>query len=196
MVESSNLKLASKEQTEQWLKQNDIWFHTVTHKEVVNIPAMLEEVKFVDLSEDEKLSETIFAKNLFLYNKTKKDQMWLVIAAHNTIFDMKDLCKHFGLKSGNLRGGSKELMEGILGTKSGVVNVFALLNDSDNKIQLIMDSRLMSNEFKHVGFHPMDNSATTAIRQDQLQKVIDLTNHKATVLDFSTITNASEAAKK
>lgn len=59
-----------------------------------------------------------------------------------------------------------------------------------------MDSRLMSNEFKHVGFHPMDNSATTAIRQDQLQKVIDLTNHKATVLDFSTITNASEAAKK
>lgn len=134
MVESSNLKLASKEQTEQWLKQNDIWFHTVTHKEVVNIPAMLEEVKFVDLSEDEKLSETIFAKNLFLYNKTKKDQMWLVIAAHNTIFDMKDLCKHFGLKSGNLRGGSKELMEGILGTKSGVVNVFALLNDSDNKI--------------------------------------------------------------
>jgi len=196
MVESSNLKLASKEQTEQWLKQNDIWFHTVTHKEVVNIPAMLEEVKFVDLSEDEKLSETIFAKNLFLYNKTKKEQMWLVIAAHNTIFDMKDLCKHFGLKSGNLRGGSKELMEGILGTKSGVVNVFALLNDSDNKIQLIMDSRLMSNEFKHVGFHPMDNSATTAIRQDQLQKVIDLTNHKATVLDFSTISNASEVAKK
>jgi len=72
MVES-NLKIAGKDQTEQWLKDNEIWFHTVTHKEVINIPAMLEEVKFVDLSEDEKLSETIFAKNLFLYNKTKKD---------------------------------------------------------------------------------------------------------------------------
>lgn len=59
-----------------------------------------------------------------------------------------------------------------------------------------MDSRLMSDEYKHVGFHPMDNSATTAIRQPQLKKAIELTKHEATVLDFSTISTGSSTAAK
>ena len=47
----------------------------------------------------------MFAKNLFLHNKKKKENLFLVIAAHNTIVNMKELEKHLKTGSGNLRGG-------------------------------------------------------------------------------------------
>jgi len=71
----------------------------------------------------------MIAKNLFLYNKKKKTQQYLVIAAGNTQIDMKELTKHLGVGSGNLRGVEEDIMEEVLGTKKGHVCVFALLND-------------------------------------------------------------------
>jgi len=59
---------------------------------------MLEHVKF-----DGEYSDTMFAKNLFLQDKKKKDKMYLVVAAHDTAIDMKALTKHFKVGSGNLR---------------------------------------------------------------------------------------------
>jgi hypothetical protein len=37
--------------------------------------------------------------------------MWLVIAAHDTQFNMNDLTKFLGVGSGNLRGADPEIME-------------------------------------------------------------------------------------
>jgi len=45
-------------------------------------------------------------------------------------------------------------MEQILGVKAGAVNLFSIVNDTGNKIKLIIDSRLTS-EFDYVAFHPM-----------------------------------------
>ena len=45
----------------------------------MTIPEMLEKVKF-----EGAFANTFFAKNLFLQNKKKKEQMWLVVAAHDT----------------------------------------------------------------------------------------------------------------
>ena len=56
------------------------------HEAVSTIPEMLEGVKFTGAFE-----KTKFAKNLFLYDKKKKERMWLVITAHDTQIDMKDL---------------------------------------------------------------------------------------------------------
>jgi hypothetical protein len=62
----------------------------VTHASAHTINDMLREVKF-----EGKHASTKFAKNLFLYDKKNKERMWLVIAAHDTNFDMKDLTRHF-----------------------------------------------------------------------------------------------------
>ena len=56
------------------------------HDAVMTIPDMLEKVKFEGVYE-----KTMFAKNLFYYDKKKKERMWLVIAAHEATFDMKNL---------------------------------------------------------------------------------------------------------
>jgi len=61
---------------------------------------MLEKVKL-----DGEYSAAVFAKNLFLANKKKKDQIYLVVAAHDTQIDMKALTTHLKAGSGNLRAG-------------------------------------------------------------------------------------------
>ena len=77
----------------------------MTHNPVMNIPAMLEEVKFSGA-----FAETKFAKNLFLYDKKKKERMWLVICTHDCVFDLNQLSKHLGVGSGNLRAADADLM--------------------------------------------------------------------------------------
>lgn len=67
---------------------------------------MLEKVVF-----EGDWSSAKFAKNLFLANKKKKENMYLVCAAHDTAIDMKALEKKLGTGSGNLRGANAEVME-------------------------------------------------------------------------------------
>ena len=118
------------------------------HEPVFTIPEMLEKVKF-----DGEWSNAMFAKNLFLHNKKKKELLYLVVAAHETNIDMKALTTHLKAGSGNLRAGDQEVMEQLLGVKKGAVNLFSLLNDKENKVILLLDKQLL--EFPLVAFHPM-----------------------------------------
>ena len=80
------------------------------HEAVPTIEAGLKVVKFSGAFED-----AMFAKNLFLHDKKKKNRLWLVVAAHDTAVDMKQLTKSLGVGSGNLRQGDAEKLEWILG---------------------------------------------------------------------------------
>lgn len=144
----------------------------MNHEKAFTIPEMLEKVKF-----DGEYERTMFAKNLFLNNKKKKEEIYLVVAAHDTNIDMKALEKHLKTGSGNLRAADPEVMESFIGVKKGAVNLFAILNDTDKKVKLIMDHRMM-HDFHWVGFHPMQNDATTAISAADMKKVIELSGHE------------------
>ena len=151
---------------------------------------MLEKVKF-----DGKHASTMFAKNLFLNNKKKKEQVFLVVAAHDTTVDMKGLEKHLATGSGNLRAADPAVMEQLIGVKQGSVNLFAILNDTAKKVKLIVDQRLTFHDFHFVGFHPMQNDATTAITPADMMKVIELSDHQPEIIDFSKLIAASAAPK-
>lgn len=127
---------------------------------------MLEHVKF-----ENEFTETKFAKNLFLYDKKKKERMWLIICAHDTQFSMKLLEKHLKCGNGNLRGAQPDVLEQTLGVKGGSVCLFAIMNDPEKKVTLMMDKKLL-NDFEYVGFHPMQNDHTTAIKREDLNKII------------------------
>ena len=116
---------------------------------------MLEKARFTGEQEN-----ALFAKNLFFQDKKTK-AMWLICAAHDTTIDIKALTKTLGCGSGNLRAGSVETMFEKLGAVKGAVNLFALVNDKSNEVTLVMDKRLA--EVEWVAYHPMDNTATTAI---------------------------------
>jgi prolyl-tRNA synthetase len=162
-------------------------FTTIRHEQVFTIPEMLEKVKFEGAH-----AKAVFAKNLFLQDKKKKETGYLVIAAHDTAIDMKALTKHLKVGSGNLRGGEVEVMEAMLGAKKGALNLFSIVNDTAKKVHLIMDHRLM-NESEIIAFHPMQNDATSAISNADMKKVIGLAGREAEVIDFSKL--ASEDGK-
>jgi hypothetical protein len=112
--------------------------------------------------------------------------MWLVVAAHDTPFGNKDLEELWKTGSGNLRGDciSAELMDDLIGTKAGAINLFSIVNDKERHINLVIDKRLLE-EFEYVSFHPMDNHYPTAIKKDDLKKIIELCGHEASIQDFS-----------
>lgn len=153
---------------------------------------MLEEVKF-----EGEFAETKFAKNLFMYDKKNKERMFLIIAAHDCEFNMNLLTKHLAVGSGNLRGASVELMWETIGAKAGGVNIFAILNDASNKVKLVLDQTLLK-DFEYVGFHPMQNDHTTAIKRDDVKKIIEISKHEPMLVDFTTLKSApaGDAAKK
>ncbi len=126
-----------------------------------------------------------------MYDKRKKERAWLICAAHDTVIDMKGLTKTLGVGSGNLRGGNEDSMWERLGAKAGALTLFAIVNDKDKKgIELILDKRI-TEDFKYVGFHPMENTATTAISKESVLKVAQLAEHEPKILDFSSDTAAA-----
>ncbi len=160
----------------------------MTHEPVMTIAAMLEHVKF-----EGEFASTKFAKNLFLYDKKKKERMWLVICAHDCVFSMKNLEKKLGVGSGCLRGAEASVLEETLGVKGGSVNLFSILNDVENKVGLIFDQTLLNN-YEYVGFHPMQNDHTTAIRKEDIKKIIGLSAHEVVEIDFVALEGGAQAA--
>lgn len=138
---------------------------TCSHDETPTVAELVEKAKFTGDREG-----TLLAKNLFLNDKKKKENMWLVCAAHDANVDIRGLEKTLGLKNGNLRAAAAETMFELLGVKPGKVNMFSLMNDKDKKVKFIIDQRLVDADF--VGYHPMDNTATTSITKADQQKII------------------------
>ena len=106
------------------------------------------------------------------------------MAAVNTSIDMKALTKYLKVSSGNLRAGDKDTMYDLLGVKGGSVTLFGLINDLEEKVRVLLDSRLASGEVEYVGFHPMVNTATTSIHYKDIQKFCDLSKHSVDVVDL------------
>ena len=52
----------------------------------------------------------------------------------------------------------------------------------------------MLGDYEYVGFHPMVNTATTALTVAGVKKVIELSGHEPTILDFTTL-GGGEAVK-
>lgn len=159
------------------------------HENVATVAEGLEKIKF-----EGQYAGAVFAKNLFLANSKKKEQMWLVVAAHDTAIDMKALTKHLKTGSGNLRGGNEDTMYQVLGVKKGSVNLFSILNDATaKKVNLILDKKL-AEESEYVSFHPMQNDATTAISRADMHKIVTESHHTAEIVDFSKMVEEAPAA--
>ena len=101
-------------------------------------------------------------KNLFL--KDKKGALWLVVALEDRAIDMKDLRRRIG--SAQLSFGRPELLKEVLGIDPGSVTPFAVINDTENRVNVVLDAEMMS--FQALNFHPLTNTATTSVTPDGL----------------------------
>ncbi|WP_319531512.1 prolyl-tRNA synthetase associated domain-containing protein [uncultured Cohaesibacter sp.] len=117
------------------------------------------------------------SKNLFL--KDKKGNLMLVICINDTDVDLKSFHKKYDC--GRVSFGNADLLLEHLGVTPGSVTPFALINDREvHAVQLVLDANLMTHDL--LNFHPLENTATTAIDKDDLLRFFEATGHKPTIL--------------
>src|SRR5262249_54060786 len=119
-------------------------------------------------------------KNLFL--KDKKDRMFLVVALNDAAIDMKTL--HKALDCDRLSFGRAELLEEVLGIKPGSVTPFSIMNDKAGRVTIVLDKSMMDEPL--LNYHPLENTATTAIARDDLLQFIRATGHEPRIAKVST----------
>jgi Ala-tRNA(Pro) deacylase len=117
-------------------------------------------------------------KNLFL--KDAKGRLWLITALGETRIDLKGLPARIG--SAKLSFGSPELLGEVLGVEPGSVTPFALINDADRRVTLILDAALVASD--PVNFHPLTNTATTQVSQQGFQAFLKTLGVEPMVVEF------------
>ena len=117
-------------------------------------------------------------KNLFL--KDGKDQLWLISAVGETRIDLKTLPRTIG--SARLSFGREELLYEALGVRPGSVTLFALINDPEHKVRLVLDKALL--DHATVNFHPLTNTATTAISREGMMAFLQALGIRPQIVDF------------
>ncbi len=110
-------------------------------------------------------------KNLFL--KDKKGALWLVVCSEDRPIDMKGLRHLIG--SSHLSFGKPDLLMDVLGVTPGSVTPFALINDSDLRVNVVLDADMMAASV--LNYHPLTNGMTTAIRPIDLLAFIAACGH-------------------
>jgi Ala-tRNA(Pro) deacylase len=118
------------------------------------------------------------SKNLFL--KDAKGRLWLISALGETRIDLKRL--HPVIGSARLSFGSAELMEAVLGVTPGSVTALALVNDRDHQVTFVLDAALAAAD--PVNFHPLTNTATTALSQADFRRFLTALGREPILVDF------------
>jgi len=111
-------------------------------------------------------------KNLFL--KDDGGELFLVVACSDTHVDLKALAKT--LRAGRFSFGKPELLMQALGVPPGSVTGFAVINDPERRVRVVIDAELMKHD--SVNCHPLENTATTNIARDDLLRFIRLCGHE------------------
>lgn len=122
-------------------------------------------------------------KSLFL--KDKKGQYLLVVLLEDRKLDMVGLFKSGKLPIKRLSFASAEVMKDMLGVSPGSVTPFCLINQSTEKLLVVLDKKMM--EYDLLNYHPLHNEATTTISSPDLIKFITHFGYDPHVMDFDNL---------
>ena len=124
--------------------------------------------------------ETLVCKNLFLCNR-QQTQFYLLMMPVDKPFKTKDLSKQ--INSARLSFASPEYMEEFLHISPGSVSIMGLMNDTENRVQLLVDKPVIESE--DLGCHPCVNTSSLKMRtKDVFEKFLPAVHHEAIVVDL------------
>ena len=128
---------------------------------------------------DEVLEATI-CKNLLLCNR-QGTAFYLLMLPGNKVFKTSVLSKQIG--SSRLSFASAEAMEEFLDITPGSVSVMGLMNDHENRVQLLMDQDVLKGE--HIGCHPCINTSSLRfLTSDLIEKILPAMGHTPTYVEL------------
>ena len=121
---------------------------------------------------DEALGAMI-CKNLFLCNR-QETAFYLLMIPDTKVFHTKDLSAQIG--AARLSFAKPEYMEKFLDITPGSVSVLGLMNDTEHRVQLLIDEDVLNSEF--VGCHPCINTSSLRLRtKDLIEKILPAVEH-------------------
>lgn len=126
-----------------------------------------------DCKQAGELLNVKICKNLFLCNR-QKTSFYLLLMPGDKEFHTKDITSQ--INSSRLSFAGAEYMEELLGVTPGSATVMGLMNDSENKVQLLIDEDVLSEEY--FGCHPCINTTSISFKTDELiNKLLPAVNH-------------------
>jgi Ala-tRNA(Pro) deacylase len=111
--------------------------------------------------------EGAHSKNLFF--KDKKKNLFLIVTLSDKPIRIKEVAQKIGAK--NMSFAKPDLLAEVLGIIPGAVTPFAVINDQNHAVKVILDEEMMENQ--RLNFHPLVNTATTTISAKDLIKFME-----------------------
>lgn len=165
--ESMDNRLEKERKVYDLLDQLHIEYDRIDHEPAMHMD-VCEEI-------DKELGAAI-CKNLFLCNRQKTD-FYLLLIPGDKVFKTKDLSAQIG--SARLSFGTPDYMEEFLDVTPGSVSVLGLMNDTDNRVRLLVDSDILKEEY--FGCHPCINTSSLRLKtRDIFETFLAAVNHDMT----------------
>lgn len=165
--ENTNNRLDKEIRVYDFLDKLGIQYQRIDHEAAMTMEAC-EEI-------DRALGDnTTICKNLFLCNRQETD-FYLLLMPGDKPFKTKDLSAQ--IHSARLSFAKPEYMEKYLDITPGSVSVLGLMNDSEKKVQLLIDEDVMKEPY--FGCHPCINTSSLKFTtEDLMQKIIPALEHE------------------
>ena len=133
-----------------------------------------------DCMEIDRILELIICKNLFLCNR-QRTKYYLLMMPGEKVFRTKDLSHRIG--SARLSFADSDSMEALLHIHPGSVSIMGLMNDTENRVQLLIDKPVLEQET--LGCHPCVNTSSLRMRtRDVLDIFLPAVHHTPIIVDL------------
>ena len=130
--------------------------------------------------EIDKSLNAVICKNLFLCNR-QETAFYLLLIPGNKPFKTKYLSAQLGVS--RLSFGKEEYMERFLDNTPGSATVLGLMNDHENRVQLVIDRDVFRHEY--FGCHPCINTSSLRLRlSDVMEKLLPAIHHEAVLVEL------------
>ena len=120
--------------------------------------------------------EGLTVKNLFL-RRRKTDHYYMVVTDHHSHVVLKDLKKK--VQWGNVRFGTPEEMEEVLGVTPGSVTPLAVLHDVNHFVTVVLTRDVLEiGDDDIINCHPCRNTASLSMRKSDFMKFLKSTGNE------------------
>lgn len=114
-------------------------------------------------NEIDAILNVLICKNLFLCNR-QKTAFYLLLMPGSKPFKTKELSNQ--INSARLSFADADSMLKFLNIKPGAVSVMGLMNDIENKVQLLIDEDVLKEEY--FGCHPCVSTSSLKMKMDDM----------------------------
>ena len=108
----------------------------------------------------------LHCKNLFI--KDRKGGIWLAVMPADKRADLGWLEKVLGAPRFSFA--RPDVLQEVLALIPGAVTPFGLINDTQRRVNVILDEQMLESEW--VNFHPLHNAASTTLRSVDLLRFV------------------------